>query len=55
MVGEAPEMIRSSKGNDGDLSVVLRNLPVELPQLRKMLLAIESTQVPEQNQDGRAA
>ena len=32
-----------------------RNLLVELPQLREMLLAIESTEVAEQHQDGRTA
>jgi hypothetical protein len=50
---EALEMVRTGKRDDGDLSIQLRYLPVELPQLREMLLAVESTQVPEQNQDGR--
>lgn len=51
--GEAFEMVRATKRDDGDLSVQVRYLPVELPQLREMLLAIESTQIPEQNQNGR--
>lgn len=51
--GEAFEMVRATKRDDGDLSIQVRYLLVELPQLREMLLAIESTQVAEQNQNGR--
>jgi len=51
--GEAFEMVRSTKRDDGDLSVQVRYLPVELSQLREMLLAIESTEVPKQNQNSR--
>jgi len=32
-----------------------RNLLVELPQLREMLLAIQSTEVAEEHKDGRTA
>ena len=51
--GEALEMVWATKRDDGDLSVQVRYLPIELPQPREMLLAIESTQVAEQNQNGR--
>ena len=53
MFGEALEMARTSKRDDSDPSVELRYLPVELPQLREMLLAIESTEVAKQDQNGR--
>ena len=49
MLGEALEMVRTSKGDDGNLSVELRDLPVELSQLREMLLTIKSTQIAEQH------
>ena len=43
MVGEALDMVGTSKGDDSNLSVEFRNLRIELPQLREMLLAVEST------------
>ena len=55
VLGEALEMVRTSKGDDGHLSLRLRDLSVELPQLREMLLAVESTEVAQQNQDGWTA
>ena len=55
MLGEALEMVRTSKRDDGHLSLQLRDLSVELPQLREMLLAVESTEVAQQNQNGWTA
>lgn len=55
MVGEALEMVRTSKRDDGDLCFQVLDLPVVFPQLREMLLAVESTEVAEQKQDGRPA
>jgi len=52
IVGEALEMVRTSKRGDGDLSVQLRYLLAELPELREELLAVELTEVAEQNQNG---
>ncbi len=52
IVGEALEMVRTSKRDDGDLSVQLRYLLAELPELREELLAVELTEVAEQNQNG---
>ena len=54
-IGEASEVVRTCKGNDDDLSPQLRDLSVVLPQLRDVLLAIESTEVAQQNEDGRTA
>jgi len=55
MLGEALEMVRTSKRDDGDLCFQVLYLPVVFPLLREVLLAVESTQVAEQNQDGRPA
>ena len=55
VVGEALEMVRTSKRDDGHLSLQLGDLPVVLPQLRDVLLAVESTEVAQQNQDGWTA
>ena len=51
MLGEALEMVGTSKGDDGDLALQVHDLPVELPQLREVLLAVESTEIAQQNQD----
>ncbi len=55
MLGEALEMVRTNKRDDGDLCFQVLDLPVVFPQLREVLLAVESTQVAQQNQDGRPA
>ena len=53
-LGEALQMIGGGKRDHGHPPVQLCDLWVELPQLREMLLAEESAQVAEENQDGRA-
>ena len=55
MLGKSPYEIRTGERDDGDLATVLGDLLVELPQLREMLLAVKSTEVAQQNQDGRPA
>ena len=51
---EAFEVVRLGKRNHNDLTMVHRDLPVELSRLRKMLLAEESTNVAQQDKDCRA-
>ena len=55
VLGEALEMVGTSKGDDGDLAFEVHDLPVELPQLREVLLAVESTEIAQQNQNGWTA
>ena len=54
VLGETFEVFGSSKRDHRDSSVRRRDLLVELPQLREMLLAVESTEVAQQNQHGWA-
>jgi hypothetical protein len=53
--GEALELIRCCKRDHGYPPLQLCDLLVVLPQLREVLLAEESTQVAEQNQNRRPA
>src|SRR5579859_1289417 len=54
-LGETLQVIGGGKRDHRDPAVPALDLPVELPQLREMLLAEESTEVAEQDQDGRPA
>lgn len=51
VLGETFEVFGMSKGDHCDLSERLSDLLVEPPQLREMLLTIESTEVAKQNQN----
>jgi hypothetical protein len=53
--GEALQLIGLGKRDHCHSAPLALDLLVELPQLREMLLAEESTKVAEQNQDGRPA
>ena len=53
MLSEALHVGWAGKRDDGDPSLQPLDLRVELPQLREMLEAEQSTQVAEQNQDRR--
>jgi hypothetical protein len=51
---ESLEVAWTRERDHSDPSVQFRDLPVEVPQLREMLLAVESTEVAEENQNGWA-
>jgi len=53
--GEALQVVRTGKGDHRYPPLRLGDLLVELPQLREMFLAVESTEVAKQNQNRRSA
>jgi hypothetical protein len=55
MVSEPGDVIGSSERDDYDAATQAGYLGVVLPQPREMLLAIQSTQIAEQDQDRRAS
>jgi len=53
-IGEGFEMYGAGERDHRDPPLARRNLLIELPQLREMLLAVESTEVAQQHQNGWA-
>lgn len=55
VLGKALEVVGLGKRDHRDLAMPRRNLLVKLPQLREVLLAVESTEVAEHDQNRGAA